>query len=307
MTTTSPKKHIALLIDADNIGLAYIKQILKLCEVYGQLKVCRAYGDWKQAPLAASCEKIDMLKIERRQVDRVGKNATDHHLLIEAGELLGADSAKNKVDIFMIVSGDGDFTSLSKLIKERGKQVIGISNKKQASDTLRKSCTKFYFLEELASILNKPKPSDSMSADEKREFLYLLFYAYHQLTSQNDWVTYSQIEKKLHELAPDYDRKFGKHKLSKWLKSVDQEFESADQKIRRIDPNPENTRLHLILDAYIQAKQSDGLAHIGQLGQALRTLDPDYKSHFGTKRLSTWLKAYPDKFKTQGDYVRLAK
>ena len=204
----------------------------------------------------------------------------------------------------MIVSGDSDFTSLCKLIKERGKQVIGISNKKQASDVLRKSCNKFYFLEDLHNEINKPKVTQPVTADEAREFLYLLFFAYHQLTNNNDWVSHSQIDQKLHELA-DYERKFGKHKLSKWLKTVQKEFENVEQKIRIIDPNPENTRLHLIFDAYLQARQPDGLAHIGQLGQALRALDPDYASHFGTKKLSTWLKAYPDKFKTQQDYVGL--
>ena len=32
MTKTSPRKHVALLIDADNIQLAHIKQVLKVSE-----------------------------------------------------------------------------------------------------------------------------------------------------------------------------------------------------------------------------------------------------------------------------------
>lgn len=112
--------YVALLIDADNAELRYLEQVLKIAEYYGQLEICRAYGDWNGSQLASSCEKIDALNIERVQVNRIGKNATDHRLLVEAGEILGTDLFGNVVGIFVIVSGDGDFTSACKLIQERG-------------------------------------------------------------------------------------------------------------------------------------------------------------------------------------------
>jgi len=137
------REHVAILIDADNAHLPFTEQILKISEYYGELDVCRAYGDWKQSPLSSWAKNIDGFKIERVQVDRVGKNATDHGLLLGAGEFLGTDYFGNDVDVFILVSGDGDFASACSLIRERGKQVIVIGNKKTSKD-LRQTCDKFY-------------------------------------------------------------------------------------------------------------------------------------------------------------------
>src|SRR3954462_1809281 len=86
--------EVVLLIDADNAQLSYIDQVLKISEYYGLLKICRVYGDWKRSNLSVWCEKLDTLKIERIQVDRVGKNATDHRLLMEGAFQLRAERSK---------------------------------------------------------------------------------------------------------------------------------------------------------------------------------------------------------------------
>lgn len=86
-----PSFHqVALLIDADNVQLRYLEQILTLAGYYGDLHYCRAYGDWKKPPLSNSFDRVKSLKIDAVQVDRNGKDTTDKQLLIEAGEILGA-------------------------------------------------------------------------------------------------------------------------------------------------------------------------------------------------------------------------
>lgn len=294
-----------MLIDADNAQLSYIEQVLEIAEYYGRLEICRAYGAWKEPQLAPWRGRIDALKIDRVQVDRVGKNATDHRLLMEAGAILGADAYEGKADIFIIVSGDGDFTSSCEWIKEKGKQVIGIGNKVQTASSLRESCNDFHYFKDLENELSELKKRYPIPPSEMREFFSRLVWAYCQLTQKDAWawVSYDQLGQKLRELVPDYKSKFGKHKLSEWISSLDEYFESRDQMVRRINPDPDN-RYSLMIKAYIQTSELEkGLAHLGALGKKLRELDPDYERRFGSKKLSEWIEDYPDMFRIRDDYV----
>jgi uncharacterized LabA/DUF88 family protein len=231
------KARVAVLIDADNTQLDRIKQVLKLAKHYGRLTVCCAYGDWKKPPLLASVAKMDALKIERIQVDRVAKNATDYRLLVEVGEIAGRYSGKKDVGVFVIVSGDGHFTPACKFLRERQKQVIGIGNKDHTNQNLRAACSDFFFLEDL-----------------------------------------------------------------------DQELDKIDQRLSVLysDADVEALRLGYLFTAYMDIRQPDGRANFSQLVDALHKLDRAYESHFGTKKLSTWLKhEYADKFALADNYVTL--
>lgn len=298
---------VAVLIDADNAQLSYLEQVLKMTEYYGQVKICRAYADWNAANLATWRAKIDALNvIERVQVDRVGKNATDHRLLTDAGEILAADGFNGDptIAVFVIVSGDGDFASACRLLQERGRQVIGIGNKERVSSSIKESCDKFYCLEDLDAELAKLKKRFPIPPNEVRAFFNPLLFAYFRIVGKEwDWVTYPQLDNKLRELVSDYDAAFGQYKLSDWLKNYARDFESDGQRIRRIDPNPEMTRCNKLIEAYLQAEQSDHRAHLGQLDSALRSLDLDYENRFRGKKLSQWIEAYPDTFRLDGDFV----
>ena len=297
-------KRVAILIDADNTQLSYMEEVLKLSDYYGLLETCRAYGDWHLPPLSSWREKIDLPNIERIQVDRLGKNATDHHMMIEIGEILGAQFDRNTVDFFILVSGDGDFTSACKLLKDRGKQVIVIGNDKQTAKSLRASCDEFYNLADLLNELNSLKVRHPISPSKVREFFNPLFFAYHQLDDKKeDWVSHHELDIQLRELVPDYESRFGKYTLLQWLENFNQQYENDNKQIRRIDPDPKATRLNLLISAYIKTKRPDGLASLSQLGQALRELDPIYQMHFGNKKLSDWLEVYTDEFEVRESYV----
>ncbi|MCB9460986.1 MAG: NYN domain-containing protein [Anaerolineaceae bacterium] len=207
-------QRVALLIDADNIQLTQISHILRFSSYFGGQIIQRAYGDWLQPPLLSHKEHLDTLKIKRIQVDRVGKDSTDKQLMIEAGELLGGGTA----NLFVIVSGDGDFTQLCERIQKKKRTVVGIGHKAISSPYLQDACDSFYYVEELPGFIAQLK------------------------------------------------------------------LES------------------LLQEAYLQVKQPDGRAHLGQLGQVLRKLDPKYEHHFG-KKLSKWIDNNPHIFKRHNNYV----
>jgi uncharacterized LabA/DUF88 family protein len=227
MTNTSPKDHVAVLIDADNVQLNLIKKVLKFAERYGSLVICCAYGDWKQAPLVSSTAKMDELKIERVQVNRVEKNATDHRLLVGVGEILGRYSGKNDVGVFVIVSGDGHFASACQLLRERQKRVIGIGNKEQSNKKLRAACNQFIYLEDIDQATEKRKknqPSAPSEADMEALRLGYIFDAFMQTRQPDGRANLSQFTAALRKLDPAHETHFGTTKISTLLKAYTGKF-----------------------------------------------------------------------------------
>lgn len=221
-----PTSHrVALLIDADNIQLNRLEQILKISDYYGNLKIRRAYGDWKKLPLSASYDNVCNLNIDCVQVDRVAKDAADKQLMIEAGEILGAGDA----DVFIIVSGDADFRLLCKRIRQKDRKVVGIGNKGQTSTHLQASCNTCHYIEHLEKTLIQ------LEQTQLQAFKVLLFRALDSiLCDKEGWVHCGQLGTKLRELDSGFENRFGSKKLSEWLRDLSGQLDINGQMVRVI-------------------------------------------------------------------------
>lgn len=304
MIDFSLHNNIAILIDGDNVKNHW-EQIFKISEYYGRRSICRAYGLEPSLSAKRIRDYADTFNIELIPVKKTKKgNDADNRLMSEAGEILGDQD--NYVDVFFIVAGDGDYVQVCELIRERGRQVMVIANEGSTSDDLQGSYDELYYIADLKEKLSELKEYHPIPFDELREFFDPLIFAYVTLTNNLywDWVSFDQLDKQLREIRPDYESKFGNHKLSEWLKSLTTDFEinEQEQKVRRIDPNPEFTRWQLIMDACIKIQDSDGFAPLGKLDKKLYE-NPHYKMWFGTKKLSRWLEDYPDVFRIEGNHV----
>ena len=136
--------NIALLIDADNISSKYIPVILSELSKYGKITIRRMYGDWSQDRLRSwlGCSAGYSLTPVMQPNNTPGKNASDIGLIIDAMDTLYADSVQG----FCIVSSDGDFNKLATRLRESGKVVIGMGEKK-TPESFRVSCERFIFLD----------------------------------------------------------------------------------------------------------------------------------------------------------------
>jgi uncharacterized LabA/DUF88 family protein len=213
MPHTSPSPRVAVLIDGDNTQLEFATQILDISKHYGSIAICRAYADWKQLP--SLHKKLLTLNIDLVQQDRIGKNATDHRLVIEAVKILEA----NKADTFIIVSSDGDFTVLCQELKDQKKQVIGIGSRLIISKTLPGACTDFLYLEDLEKKLKKPvKPQAAVSPqpNELESLIEKILLALPR--SKKGWAQYPQLLDKMREEAPNFESKLGGKRFATWLK-----------------------------------------------------------------------------------------
>lgn len=71
-----------------------------------------------------------------------GKGATDTALIIDAMDLLYSGT----VDVFCLVASDSDYTRLAIRLREAGKRVTGIGEKKTPA-AFSNACDRFTFLE----------------------------------------------------------------------------------------------------------------------------------------------------------------
>jgi len=120
--------NLAVLIDGDNIPSAYVKEMMEEIAKYGNPTIKRIYGDWTKPQLS----KWKKLLLEnaitpiQQYSYTTGKNATDAALIIDAMDILYS----GKVNGFVLVSSDSDFTRLATRLRAEGKVVYGIGEKK---------------------------------------------------------------------------------------------------------------------------------------------------------------------------------
>lgn len=156
--------RLVVLIDADNVVRSDVKAIIGEVTKYGTPVVKRAYGDWASQTLAGW--KDVLLEIGAVPVQQYaytpGKNATDVAMVIDAMDFLHDDC----VEGFVLVSSDSDFTPLALRLRESGKQVFGIGEKKTPKPFI-KACDKFVYVEILRPVPTPmPKSVNAAKAAE---------------------------------------------------------------------------------------------------------------------------------------------
>lgn len=136
--------NIALLIDSDNVSPRYISGILSELSKYGKITIRRMYGDWSQDRLHSwmRCSSRFSLTPVMQPNNTPGKNASDIGLIIDAMDILYTGDVQG----FCLVSSDGDFNKLATRLREAGKFVIGMGEKK-TPESFRASCERFIFLD----------------------------------------------------------------------------------------------------------------------------------------------------------------
>ena len=194
-------KNIAVLIDAENISYNFLEDISENIALYGIVSVRRIYGDWTSEKMKGWKSLLLEYAIQPIQQfsNTVGKNSTDSALIIDAMDLLYLQH----FDCFCIVSSDSDFTRLASRIREQGKYVVGIGEKKTPS-SFENACNEFLHIEpvnqERKETKSGKKPNEKVSKTE-----VLLDRAVDQLADASGWVMLSQLMQYIRQVKPDFD------------------------------------------------------------------------------------------------------
>lgn len=155
-------RHIAVLIDADNISSQKFDWVFDKISTLGEISTKRIYGDFTKAHLSSWEGFILKYAIEKKHQTSysTGKNSSDIALTIDAMDLLHSGHH----DAFCIVSSDSDFIGLSLRLRRHHLHVFGFGNANTIKE-FRQVCSQFF---EIPSDVpttppQKPKPT----ADKK--------------------------------------------------------------------------------------------------------------------------------------------
>lgn len=219
---------LAVLIDADNVPFKHVKEMLEEISKTGTPTVKRIYGDWTKPNLAGW--KTVLLENAITPIQQysytVGKNSSDSAMIIDAMDILYSE----KVSGFCIVSSDSDFTRLATRIREEGKLVIGIGEKKTPKPFIA-ACNKFIYLEILDSDSEEPETKDvnvpvvrkKDKAIDKvdRKTVNFIVNSVDDLADDSGWTFLGSLGSLLNKKKPDFDpRNYGFNKLYELIKYI---------------------------------------------------------------------------------------
>jgi uncharacterized protein (TIGR00288 family) len=194
--------NIAVLIDPENVSHRYLQKIFESIAAYGQVSVRRIYSDWTNSRMDSWKELIhDFSLVTIQQFsNKESKNVSDFALVIDAMDLLH----ENIFDCFCIVSSDSDFTKLAQRIREKGKIVIGLGERKSIKAFVN-ACNEFIYLDD--NLVEKDdKQNDIRDCKMNNEEVLdeLINKAIENLQDQDGWVQMVKIVPYLTQIKPDF-------------------------------------------------------------------------------------------------------
>ncbi len=223
------EQRMAVLIDADNVPYSSIKEMLEEVAKNGTPTIKRIYADWTK-PNANGWKGV-LLENAITPIQQYsytsGKNSSDSALIIDAMDILYG----NQVDAFCIVSSDSDFTRLATRLRESGKKVMGIGEKKTPLPFIT-ACDKFVYIEILKQ-KTLPSKSETKQKDGKKEvgpmnrvdqkLVTLLKESVGDLADDTGWTFLGELGNFLIKKKRDFDpRNYGFQKLLPLIKSTDE-------------------------------------------------------------------------------------
>ena len=231
---------LALLIDADNISSKYINTVMEEAANEGVITYKRIYGDWTKPNLDSWKDVLLNFSITPMQqyAYTTGKNSTDSAMIIDAMDILYT----GKVDGFVLVSSDSDFTRLATRLKEAAMLVIGMG-KQQTPKAFVAACSKFKYLDILSNNIEEnqeelkkenvatknPSKSSAKKDDKKKEQAETSQTPLEQVidsvkklidesSDEEGWILASNVGDALSKRYSDFDvRNYGFKKLSEFL------------------------------------------------------------------------------------------
>ena len=212
------ESKIALFIDFENIAIGVTDAKYKKFEVAlllerllekGKIVVKRAYSDWDKFPdykRELHEAAIELIEIPGRKYS--GKNSADIRMVVDAMDMAWS---KDHINMFVVASGDSDFSPLVSKLKENDKYVIGVGVKNSSSDLLIDNCDEFIFYEDLVRGVSKaPAVAAAVGGDKKKsEVFKLLIDSIKALMRENKEILWgSMVKQTMQRKKPTFNEEY---------------------------------------------------------------------------------------------------
>ncbi len=236
----SNEMRLAVLIDAENVPYSNIKGIMEEIAKYGIPTIKRIYADWTK-PTVSGWKNVlleNAITPTQQYSYTSGKNSSDSAMIIDAMDILYS----GQVEGFCIISSDSDFTRLVTRLRESGKKVFGIGERKTPSPFIS-ACDKFTYIEIISGasqsnnnfdncvkkdeVAEKEPKSNAVSIG--KDIINLISVSIHDVEDENGWAFLGDVGNLIIKKQPDFDpRNFGFYKLTHLIRKL-KEFEIEER------------------------------------------------------------------------------
>ncbi len=210
------ESKIAIFIDFENIAIGVMDAKYKKFEIAlvlerllekGKIVVKKAYCDWDRFPdykRELHEAAIELIEIPARKYS--GKNSADIRMVVDAMDMAWS---KDHIDLFVIASGDSDFSPLVSKLKENDKYVIGVGVKNSSSDLLIDNCDEFIFYEDLVRGVAKVPAVTAFKDKKQAEVFKLLIDSIKALMRENKEILWgSMVKQTMQRKKPTFNEEY---------------------------------------------------------------------------------------------------
>lgn len=305
------EKRFAVLIDADNVSVKYIKYILDEISNYGIITYKRIYGDWTN-PCTSSWKEVllnNSITPIQQYSYTTGKNSTDSAMIIDAMDILYS----NNVEGFCLVSSDSDFTRLATRLKESGMLVIGMGEEKTPK-AFSAACNSFKYLDILVEEDSKAEnisnnegnneeykiaPISQIKAKEVQNMTDIsiiedaMIKIITEFGDEEKGIDAGELGSRLGKRYPDFDvRNYGYTKLSKFLESFKSIGIEKEGRHITVYVKSKGLTIDAIEKTIVEIiKESNNeIINMGELNKKLKEKYPDFEvRNFGYSKFSRFI------------------
>lgn len=260
--------RLAVLIDADNASRTAMKDVMAEVAVYGTPTIKRIYGDWTSPNMSTWKPLLleNAIAPVQQYAYTTGKNATDSAMIIDAMDILYS----GRVDGFVLVSSDSDFTRLATRLREAGMKVYGMGERKTPNPFIV-ACDKFVYIEVIRAAGEKARAAERAQAEREKK------------------------EREKAEQARVESTKAQPKKSARKKAVPEPEPRTAQPEPKssvEAEPPVPAAVVELLADSVEDIADEDGYAFMGDLGNLLVKKQPDFDPrNFGFSKLTKLVKA----------------
>ena len=260
--------RLAVLIDADNAPRTAIKDVMAEVAVYGTPTIKRIYGDWTSPNMSTWKPLLleNAIAPVQQYAYTTGKNATDSAMIIDAMDILYS----GRVDGFVLVSSDSDFTRLATRLREAGMKVYGMGERKTPNPFIV-AFDKFVYIEVIRAAGEKARAAERAQAEREKK------------------------EREKAEQARVESTKAQPKKSARKKAVPEPEPRTAQPEPKssvEAEPPVPAAVVELLADSVEDIADEDGYAFMGDLGNLLVKKQPDFDPrNFGFSKLTKLVKA----------------
>ena len=195
-----------LFVDADNIPGTMMSQVLDIIKERGRIVTCKVVGDFTRPelfPWKNICLNYNLDAIIAWH--KPGGNSSDLKICQDCVHFMYTHPS---IQNYVLITGDGDFTTIIKDLKMHGKNVICMGLRQQSSAVLQRCCDEFIAL----------VPKQTGTQKKKNPLVSALQTAITCLLDKEPNIDLSQIKTKLLLANPNFtERNFGTTSMKKLM------------------------------------------------------------------------------------------